>query len=51
VLVPTGDVGVSQILGKSLEDGNVGLGWGVTEKEGRDRVSFDPPDDEWMVMR
>lgn len=32
VLVPAGDVGVSQILGKGLEDGNISLRWGVTDK-------------------
>ena len=44
VLVPAGDIGVSQILRKSLEDGNVGLRWGVTDN--RDSVSSDPPNDQ-----
>jgi len=35
VLVPAGDVGVSQILGKSLEDSNIGLGWGVADEQMR----------------
>ena len=40
MLVPAGDIGVSQILGKSLEDGNIGLRWGVTDKEGQRSSQF-----------
>ena len=38
MFVPAGDVGVSQILGKSLEDGNVSLRWGVTNQQ-RERLN------------
>jgi len=40
VLVPAGYIGVSQILGKSLEDGNIGLRWGVPDKQGRGSSQF-----------
>ena len=40
VLVPAGNVGVAQILGKSLENGNVGLRWGVADKRMRRSSQF-----------
>ena len=40
VLVPAGDVGVSQILRKGLEDGNISLRWGVTDKEKKGSSQF-----------
>ena len=49
MLVPAEDIGVAQILRKSLEDSNVGLRWGVTDN--KDRVSSDLLNDKRTLIR